>query len=103
MGVFQFYKLKKPRGFSYQPLYIDEKKEELQRKVEKARRELSGDDSLTADDVKENIKGSFFHASKHLRRSAQDPDAAQKRKSQNWMLILVGVLLAVLFAYLYLP
>lgn len=102
MGIFQFYKLKKPRGFSYKPLYIDEKKEELQRKVEKARRELSGDDTLTPEDVKENIKGSFHHASKHLRKYANDPEAGRKRASQNWLLILIGVLLAVLFAYFYL-
>lgn len=102
MGIFQFYKLKKPRGFEYKPLYIDERKEALQRKVDKARRELSGDDTLTAEDVKENIKGSFHHASKHLRKSATDPEASKKRRSQNWLLILVGALLAVLFAYLYL-
>ncbi|MDO4695727.1 hypothetical protein [Porphyromonas sp.] len=102
MGIFQFYNLRKPKAFNYKPLYTDEKKEELKRKVEKARRELSGDDTLRPEDVKENIRGSFHQASKHLRKYANDPEASKKRNSRTWVLILVAVLLAVLFVYMYL-
>lgn len=100
MGIFQFYNLKKPRGFSYKPLYSDERKENLQRKVEKARREVRGEEGLTAEDVKENIKGAFHSSSKHLKKYAGVPNAAEKRRSQNWLLILVAVLLAMVL-YLY--
>ncbi len=41
--MFNFGKTTKHRVFNYQPLYYDERKEILNDKIEKARREASGD------------------------------------------------------------
>lgn len=58
---------RKPRGFQHQWIYVDERKEKLQKMEEKAKRELG---LLPPEEYKpgELIRGNITGASKHLSR-----------------------------------
>lgn len=101
MAIFPFFKQREPRKWGYSPLYIDERKEKLERQIEKARRELDGDEGRTADDVKEALRGSITGQSKHLRKYANRSNATYKNRSQTNVLIIVAVLLLVVFITYY--
>lgn len=64
MGMF---KTEKPRGFSHQYIYVDERKERLAKIEEKAKRDLGllPPKELTAE---ERIRGKFVEGTKHLKR-----------------------------------
>lgn len=64
MGMFT---QRKPRGFQHEWIYVDERKEKLQRMEEKAKRDLG---LLPPEEYKPGqlIRGSITGASKHLAR-----------------------------------
>ena len=63
MGMF---KMEKPRRFNHQYIYVDERKEKLQKLEEKAKRELG---MLPPKEFSpEDIRGKFVQGTKHLKR-----------------------------------
>lgn len=96
MAIFPFFNQKKPRPFHYQSIYRDERKEELQRKVEKVREELKGQKERTVDDVKQDMRGAIVSQSSTLRNRQRRTGNNQGRLRQNWILLLVLALLLVL-------
>ncbi|MFR7464995.1 MAG: hypothetical protein ACLUVG_08765 [Phocaeicola vulgatus] len=63
MGMF---KMEKPRRFNHQYIYVDERKEKLQKLEEKAKRELG---MLPPKEFSpEDIRGKFVEGTKHLKR-----------------------------------
>lgn len=90
MGVPRFFKLPKPRKFSYSPLYWDPEKEEREDRVRRIKQEMGiGDPSGPARTTIR--RGSFRQASKKTRVKAN--------RSSNIRLL---VILAVLFLIAYL-
>ena len=63
MGMFT---QRKPRGFRHQWIYVDERKEKLQKIEEKAKQDLGMLPPKEFDP--ERIRGSFVGATKHLKR-----------------------------------
>ena len=100
MGFFSFYNVRKPRQFQHRPIYFDPRKEALEKRIHKAKVEL-GVEERDLEESKESIKGSFVEGTKHLRRSKEKGDDLQTRVTKNMRLILILVLLAVVFWYLY--
>lgn len=87
MGLFA---QKKPRGFQHQWIYVDERKEKLQKIEEKAKRELG---MLPPEEktVEERIRGKFVEQTTHLKRRKE-----KKPVSFAVLLILLGAMLYVL-------
>ena len=67
MGIFN---QRKPRGFSHQYIYVDERREKLKAMEERAKRELGliPEPEKTAE---ERIRGRFVEQTSHLRRQQE--------------------------------
>ena len=89
MGMF---KSEKPRAYSHQYIYVDERKERLAKIEENAKRDLGmlPEKELTAE---ERIRGKFVEGTKHLRRRKE---SSRKPLSYAFLLIALGVLFYVL-------
>ena len=65
MGMF-FNSMRKPRGFNHQYIYVNERKEKLDKMEEKAKRELG---MLPEKEFSpEDIRGKFVEGTTHLKR-----------------------------------
>lgn len=92
MGMF---KTEKPRAFSHQYIYVDERKERLAKIEENAKRDLGmlPEKELTAE---ERIRGKFVDGTKHLKRRKESG-----RKPLTYItLILALVALCFVLHYL---
>ncbi len=85
-----FFSQRKPRGFEHQWIYVDERKEKLQKIEDNAKREL-GMLPPKETTVEERIRGSFVEQTKHLKRRK-----GKKPVSFAVLLILLAVMLFVL-------
>jgi hypothetical protein len=92
MGLFT---QRKPRGFQHQWIYVNERKEKLQKIEENAKRDLG---MLPPKEfTPEDIKGKFVEATKHLKRRKE----SGKKPVSYGVLILFIVLLLLLMRFLY--
>jgi len=85
MGMF-FNSMRKPRGFNHQYIYVNERKEKLEKMEEKAKRELGmlPDKEFSPED----IRGKFVEGTTHLKRRK-----ASGRKPFGIILIIIAFLL----------
>ena len=92
MGIFN---QRKPRGFSHQYIYVDERKEKLKAMEERAKRELGliPEPEKTAE---ERIRGRFVEQTSHLRRQQEKGEAP----SSKWLVIIAVLLAALVYALL---
>ena len=82
MGMF---KMEKPRRFNHQYIYVDERKEKLQKLEEKAKRELG---MLPPKEFSpEDIRGKFVQGTKHLKRRKESG-----RKPMTYGALFVAIL-----------
>ena len=89
MGIF---KSEKPRAFSHQYIYVDERKERLAKIEESAKRDLGmlPPQELTAE---ERIRGKFVEGTKHLKRRKE---SERKPLTFGVLLIALGIAFYVL-------
>ena len=82
MGMF---KSQKPRAFSHQYIYVDERKEKLSKIEENAKRDLG---MLPAEETtyEERIRGKFVEGTKHLKRRKES-----NRKPLTYAALLIGI------------
>ncbi len=82
MGMF---KSQKPRPFSHQYIYVDERKERLSKIEENAKRDLG---MLPPEEstYEERIRGKFVEGTKHLKRRKES-----KRKPLTYAALLIGI------------
>lgn len=95
MALFPFYKARKPREFNHKPIYYDPRKEYLDDRMRKIKRELG--EEVIDENYKPQIKGTFVEGTSHLRKSLAKGDNTRSRKYKNVRLILILVLLVVVF------
>ncbi len=89
MGMFN--RMRGPRGFDHQYIYVDERKEKLKKIEESAKRELG---MLPEKEFNpEDIRGTFVDSTTHLKRRK---DSGAKPVSYGVLLIAIAVLLFVL-------
>lgn len=87
MGMFT---MRKPRGFHHSYIYVDERKEKLDKMREDAKRELG---MLPPKEFSpEDIRGKFVEGTTHLKR----------RKASGRKPMHIGVFLAIIAVLLYL-
>ena len=99
MGFLPFYSMRKPRQFQHRPIYWDPRKEELQERERKIRRQI-GMEKID-ENYKPQIKGSFVEGTKHLRKSVERGDDYRSRGYKTFRLILVLVVMSVIFWILF--
>ena len=89
MGMF---KSEKPRAYSHQYIYVDERKERLAKIEENAKRDLGllPEKELSAE---ERIRGKFVEGTKHLKRRKE---SGRKPLTYAALLIALGALCYVL-------
>ena len=82
MGMF---KSEKPRAYSHQYIYVNERKEKLNKIEESAKRDLGmlPPEELTTE---ERILGKFVESTKHLKRRKES-----NRKPLTYAALLIGI------------
>jgi len=91
MALFFNSKMRKPRGFEHKYIYVDERKEKLQKMEEQARRELGLLPPKGFDP--EDIRGKFVESTKHLKRRKE---SNRRPLSYPKLLVIILVLLFIL-------
>ena len=88
MGMFT---MRKPRGFRHEYIYVDERKEKLQKIEETAKRELG---MLPPKEFNpEDIRGKFVEGTTYLKRRKE---SGRKPLSYGAMIVAIVVLLYIL-------
>lgn len=79
------FKTEKPRAFSHQYIYVDERKEKLSKIEENAKRDLGilPPQELTTE---ERIRGKFVEGTKHLKRRKESG-----RKPITYVALFIGI------------
>ncbi len=90
-----FFNQRKPRGFSHQYIYIDERRERLKAMEERVRREL-GMIPEAEKTTEERIRGKFVEQTSHLKRQQEKG----KPSSTKWLIIIAVLLVALIYALL---
>ena len=87
-----FFSSEKPRAFSHQYIYVNERREKLAKIEENAKRDLGmlPEKELTAE---ERIRGKFVEGTKHLKRRKE---SGRKPLTYGAILIALGALCYVL-------
>lgn len=87
MGMFT---MRKPRGFNHQYIYVDERKEKLDKMREAAKRELGM--APEKEFSPEDIRGKFIEGTTHLKR----------RKESGRAPLHIGIILVSIVVLIYL-
>jgi hypothetical protein len=101
MALFSFYNVRKPRQFDHKPIYWDPRREALEERIHRVKREM-GILPDKPEDYKPSIRGAFIEGTRHLKKSKSKGEDMQNRIYRNMRLLLVLAVLAVLFWYLFL-
>lgn len=78
-----------PRAFEHKPIYVDARKEKLQKMEEQAKREL-GMLPETNEVNPEKIRGKFVESTTHLKRRKE-----KAKRPYTFAIILVAILLLI--------
>lgn len=99
MALFSFYNVRKPRQFEHKPIYWDPRKEAMEERVRKVKREMGLEE--TEEEYKPQIKGTFIEETSHLKRSRDKGENSRSREYKNVKLLIALAVLALLFWYLF--
>lgn len=91
MGL--FFNTRRPRSFNHTPIYYDPKKEALEERIMRKKKELG---MLDESEYKPQIKGSFIDGTSHLKRRRDRPEKSSANTN-----IKIGVILVVLILLFY--
>ncbi|MEG1616620.1 MAG: hypothetical protein RR202_06730 [Bacteroidales bacterium] len=94
MGL--FYNVRKPRQFRHDPIYFDPRKEALEERVKKVKKELG---ELKDEEYKPDLKGAFVNQTSHVKRRQEHEDKSNSSRNIKLAVILVGLLLALYYFY----
>ncbi|MGL4779539.1 MAG: hypothetical protein ACRCXN_01725 [Bacteroidales bacterium] len=97
MGLFFFYNQKKPRGFNHKPIYFDPKKEELDKRIQKVKKEMGME--IDESEYKADLKGAFRNDLHHMQRKEDNPHKYSSSTNIRLAVILAGLLLLMYVLY----
>ncbi|MDD2299377.1 MAG: hypothetical protein PHQ67_03890 [Fermentimonas sp.] len=103
MGVFFFYKNRKPRKFNYKPILYDPdedaRKEKLQKRIESVKREMGVMPERTEVD-KKDFKSEFVSQTRYLKKRKDREEAGGNSFiTNNGLLIIIAVILLLIFIF----
>ena len=90
----------KPKKFHRESYFHDERKERLEARIRKVKREMGElpDEELKAEEV---IRGTFIEGTKHLkRRKERDEEEGNSKNNRYVKLGVALILLCIIFYYL---
>ncbi|MCC8154636.1 MAG: hypothetical protein LIP01_10725 [Tannerellaceae bacterium] len=99
MALFSFYNTRKPRQFEHKPIYYDPRKEALEERISKAKKEMGLEQS--EEEYKPNIKGTFVEGTSHLKKNRAKGLDSRGRTYKNVKLIVLLVLLLIIGWFLF--
>jgi len=100
MALFSFYNVRKPRQYEHKPIYWDPRKEELEERTRRIKRELGVEEPL--EDYKPQIKGTFIEGTTHLKRNrSKGHDPRSRTYSNVKLIVILAILLAVAWAFFF--
>ena len=99
MGVFFFFKNRRPRQFEHKPIYFDPHKEEMEKRALKIKNELGRAES--DDEFIASIKGTFMEGTSHLKKQKAKGETSASRFSKNILYIVLLAALVLLGWYLF--
>lgn len=99
MGMFSFYNVRKPRQYNHTPIYYDPRKEALEKRISKIKREMGVEEPL--EDYKPQIKGTFVEGTSHLKRSINKGEDIRARKYKIFKVFLWLAVLGFILWYLF--
>ena len=94
MGL--FFNVKGPRQFNHQPIYFDPRKDALDERIKKIKREMG---ELPDEQYKPNLKGSFTSQTSHVKRRMENSEKSSAKR--NITLAIALILLCIGMYYLY--
>lgn len=100
MALLSFYNNRRPRSFNHKPIYWDSRKEALDERILKTKKEMGI--VVSDEEYKPNIKGTFIQGTTHLKKRLEAGETAQSRKYVNVKLAIVLALLLVVFWFIFL-
>ena len=92
----RFFKQPKPNKFGYTPVYYDERKEELNRKIREAKREKGLLDSDESGNERIDFSGKFSKDRNLKRNQSLDKFRSQGAAKSNRMLVIIMILIGTL-------
>lgn len=95
MGL--FFNVRGPRQFRHDPIFYDPRKDALEERVKKVRKEM-GD--LPEEEYKPDLKGAFVNQTSHVRRRQDNPDKSNTSRNIRLAVVLVILLLALYYFYI---
>lgn len=101
MGIGSFYNPKKPSKFRYVYRYHDPKKEEMERKIRRAKRKLNPNMEADPEEIKENLRGAIKRQSDSLAKFGEKENVKESLAERNWKLLLFLSLAIVLLIWLF--
>jgi hypothetical protein len=100
MRLFNFFYVRKPRQFEYKPIYFDARKEAMEERKLKVKRELGME--IPNEEYKPQIRGTFVEGTTHLRRSHLNGYDTRSRQYKNVRLaVILSFLLVALLWFLF--
>lgn len=104
MGVFFFYKNRKPRKFEYKPILFDPvedaRKERLEKRILEIKRDMGVLPEKEVDTRKTEFKQEFISQTRHLKKRKSRQDSGQSPfYTRNGLLIIIVIVLLGLFFF----
>jgi hypothetical protein len=98
MAILPFYNVRKPKQFEHKYIYYDPRKEALDERKMKIKREMGLE--ITPEEYKPQIKGTFIEGTSHLKKSVLRGDDSRSRMYKSGRLVLFATILAIILWYL---
>lgn len=99
MAFFSFYSTRRPRQYNHKPIYWDPRREALDDRVLKVKKEMGLVES--DEEYKPHIKGSFVEGTTHLKKRVDKGETSKERVYANMKLVVALVLLLVLLWFMF--
>jgi hypothetical protein len=94
MVLISFFKLPKPKQFNYEPLYYDERKEQLQERIRNIEIEMGKNPEGGTVEIKRTLGRGSFAKYRTIRRKHQ-------RQSSIRLIIIIAVLFLIIYLLFY--
>lgn len=99
MAFLSFYSTRRPRQYNHKPIYWDPRREALDDRVLKIKKEMGLVES--DEEYKSHIKGSFVEGTTHLKKRIENGETPKGRVYTNMKLAVALVLLLVLLWFMF--
>ncbi len=103
MAIRIFSKIRKPKGFNYNPQYYDEAKEQLEEKLKRYNINKPAEESSAVDQIaksKDNIRGTFRKKQNGVFKGGTPPVSASAQSRQSTIRLVRIIAILIIITYL---